>query len=627
MQPSSHAQEKGVRINELNTRPNKNIKADTASISSFIKQAIKLKDTLPDSAINILQNTLSVSRDMHYEHGIARSLNVLGLCYTKEEKYDQAISILEEALQHIPDTGNSRLSFEIYNNLSALYNVKGDYLTGVNLMYKAIDEAAKHGIKDPFSIANVYCNLGGELLNIGENDKAIYYLQKAQPLAVQINDLALQARILQDIAGAYYQKENVDSALPLFLRSLDLSVKAGKIDVQKTILQNIGKLYIKKHEPRKGIDYLNKALAINNNSVTDDIFIYYDLGNAYYQLKNYAKAETILLSVEKLAEQNNVKSHLTDAYLTLAKIYAETGRYRQAYEQQLAYSNLYSSVLNEMSAHQFSEQETKFQTTEKDKELAQKRLLLSLKDNRLQRQRILIFSILIILLLLISLLFILLRNSRHKRRIEQLKAVMEGEEKERKRIARDLHDGISQTISAAKINLMAIEKEILFRSGEQKNKFDKIVGMVDESFKEVRTISHNMMPNALLESGLALVIKQFVDNIDRDVIKINLYTQGLEQHFDSTTEIILYRVVQECVSNVIKHAGATQLDISLIKDEDGLRATIEDNGGGFDTNKLNKFTGIGLRNIQSRIALLNGKIEFDSSLENGTLVSIFIPAA
>ena len=247
------------------------------------------------------------------------------------------------------------------------------------------------------------------------------------------------------------------------------------------------------------------------------------------------------------------------------------------------------------------------------------------RQDRLKEKNILIYSIVIVFLLIAVLLFILWKSFRQKQKIEQLRAIMEGEEKERKRIARDLHDGVSQTISAAKINLIAIENEIPFESADQKKKFEKIVGLVDSSFREIRTISHNMMPNALLESGLALVIKQFVDDIDSSVIKINLYTQGLEKHFDSSIETILYRVIQECVTNVIKHAQASQLDISLIKDDEGVRVTIEDNGKGFNLNDINAFTGIGLKNIFSRIDFLHGKVEFDSSPDNGTLVSIYVP--
>lgn len=144
------------------------------------------------------------------------------------------------------------------------------------------------------------------------------------------------------------------------------------------------------------------------------------------------------------------------------------------------------------------------------------------------------------------------------------------------------------------MNLSAIENEIMFKDEAQKY-FDKVIGMVDESCKEVRSVSHQMMPNALLKSGLASAVKEFLDKIDNRVIKINLHTEGLKERIDSNTETVLYRVIQECVNNVIKHSEANNLDISLIKDADGISATVEDNGCGFDTTDKQKFEGIGLK--------------------------------
>jgi signal transduction histidine kinase len=207
------------------------------------------------------------------------------------------------------------------------------------------------------------------------------------------------------------------------------------------------------------------------------------------------------------------------------------------------------------------------------------------------------------------------------------KAVIAAEENERKRIAADLHDGVGQMMSAAKMNLSAFESDISFKDQVQKLSFEKIIGLVDESCKEIRSVSHQMMPNALLKSGLASAIKEFIDKIDNRVIKINLYTEGLNERLDSNIETVLYRVIQECVNNVIKHSGANSLDISLIKDADGIAATIEDNGKGFDVNDKEKFSGIGLKNITSRIEFLKGTVDFDSSAGKGTLVAIHVPLA
>ncbi|HRH61478.1 MAG TPA: sensor histidine kinase, partial [Chitinophagaceae bacterium] len=205
------------------------------------------------------------------------------------------------------------------------------------------------------------------------------------------------------------------------------------------------------------------------------------------------------------------------------------------------------------------------------------------------------------------------------------KAVLDAEEKERKRIASDLHDGVGQLMSAARMNLSAIKNQIQFEKDEHKNNFNKIVSLIDDSCNEVRTVSHNLMPNVLLKAGLAAAVREFLDKIDNRVLQINFSSEGINKTTDANTETVLYRVIQECVNNVIKHAGATHLDISIIKDADGISATIEDNGRGFSTSDKNKSDGIGLKNIQSRIAFLKGTVEWDSSPGNGTVVAIHVP--
>ena len=205
------------------------------------------------------------------------------------------------------------------------------------------------------------------------------------------------------------------------------------------------------------------------------------------------------------------------------------------------------------------------------------------------------------------------------------RAIIHAEENERKRIAGDLHDGVGQIMSAAKMNLSSLESRLGFNNDEDKLAFEKIVSLVDESCKEVRSVSHNMMPNALLKSGLSSAVKEFIDKIDSRVLKVNLYSEGLNERIDSNVETVSYRIIQECVNNVIKHSGANELDISLIKDADGIAATIEDNGKGFAVADKSRTEGIGLKNILTRIEYLKGAVDFDSAPGNGTLVAIHVP--
>jgi two-component system NarL family sensor kinase len=212
-----------------------------------------------------------------------------------------------------------------------------------------------------------------------------------------------------------------------------------------------------------------------------------------------------------------------------------------------------------------------------------------------------------------------------KQQEQSTRAVLEAEESERQRIAKDLHDGVGQMMSAAKMNLSAFQHAAVFPNEEERNSFQKIIQLVDDGCREVRSVSHNMMPNALLKNNLAAALQEFIDKLDKRVLKVHLYTSGLDEPLDSSIETVLYRVIQECVNNVIKHSGATVLDISLVKEPHEITATIEDNGCGFDTKDKNKSDGIGLKNIRTRTEYLKGTVEFSSRPGKGTLVAIQIP--
>jgi two-component system NarL family sensor kinase len=143
------------------------------------------------------------------------------------------------------------------------------------------------------------------------------------------------------------------------------------------------------------------------------------------------------------------------------------------------------------------------------------------------------------------------------------------------------------------------------------------MALVDESCKEVRHISHQMMPNMLLKSGIASDVKSFIEKIDSEALKVNFEAVGFKNKLEDNVEIVLYRVIQESVNNVIKHAKATELDIKLHKSNNEIIAVIKDNGVGFDTARKDEFTGIGLKNIATRIEYLKGSVTYISSPGTG----------
>ncbi|GGD72430.1 hypothetical protein GCM10011514_40680 [Emticicia aquatilis] len=204
---------------------------------------------------------------------------------------------------------------------------------------------------------------------------------------------------------------------------------------------------------------------------------------------------------------------------------------------------------------------------------------------------------------------------------QRTQAVLEAEERERIRIARDLHDGIGQTLAAARMTLGNFMSQKKIESPEMHNSLD----LLEDSIKEIREISHNMMPSSLTKFGLSSALKQFTNKINAaGKLEIELQIVGFKERFDEKIELMLYRIVQEIISNIIKHAEAKKVNIELVRHDDELILIIEDDGCGFDTANTENH-GIGLKNIATRVEYLNGNVNFDSSIGRGTSVVIEIP--
>ena len=355
---------------------------------------------------------------------------------------------------------------------------------------------------------------------------------------------------------------------------------------------------------------LNDTLAMAIN--------YMNLGILYEKEKQYTKALNALQQCLQFSAKIKYTDLQSSALNELADLYEQTGDYRNATSYFKRHRELAASLNNENGSKNIAALQTKYENTQNENRVLQQQL-------ELTRRNYWVGGIAIVMVLILLLTYSYYKRTELKQQNIATTAIIETEEKERKRIAQDLHDSVSQLMMAAKINLTVVGNEIPFSSDLQKGRFEKAIHLVDEGFKEVRTISHNMMPQALLESGLALVIKQFIENFENDSIKVNFFSKGFEAHFDDTIETILYRILQECVNNVLKHAKASRLDISLIRDEANISLTIEDNGSGFEMSDKEKYRGMGLKNLQNRVNFIKGKIEIDSQPGRGTLVSVYVP--
>lgn len=193
-----------------------------------------------------------------------------------------------------------------------------------------------------------------------------------------------------------------------------------------------------------------------------------------------------------------------------------------------------------------------------------------------------------------------------------------GEEHERERFSRELHDGLGQMLSSITLQLRSLGNSIGENSAAQ-DKLKRINESVQNTIQEVRTISHDMSPSLLKKFGL----RESLENIFRSTPAIEIkFKSNIEEKLDTTVEIILFRAAQEFLSNIVKHSGANRAEFELVKNERGIRLKVQDNGMGNKNNNNN--TGLGMENIKNRVSLLNGSI-FIPSVKEGFAIEIFLP--
>ncbi len=554
----------------------------------------------PEQALHLLDSTLADLPKQLPEHTYTAQYHSLyGLCLMKLDRKKEALERFYAALKIAEQINDYSTQIRASNNIGWAMMELNQYEKAIASFRNCVKLFNEQKVVNLKSTGVIFNNMASCFGALNKIDSAKKYAQLGIQYSAANEDFAGQANGYFILGTAFEKEGDLAGAMDNFQLAQPLREKTGDPYYIVSDLAEIASLYSRMGMPDKGIEAANKAI--------------------------------------KLAKDNNIEAKLPMIYSALAANYEKQGSFKEAAEIYKKLNDLKDSIYTDANPKALAEMQARYETEKKEQQILLQRSQLDLQQSELVRKNITLIAIAVLVGLAALLIWSGYRRYRLKQkaliqaeilRHQELatKAVLEAEERERQRIAKDLHDGVGQIMSAAKMNLSSFEHELQFGSAEQQQKFQRIISLVDESCKEVRSVSHNMMPNALLKSGLAAAIREFTGKIDDKILRVNLYAEGLDQRLDTNLETVLYRVVQECVNNVIKHSGANHLDISLIRDADGISATIEDNGRGFDASDPHKKEGLGLKNIRTRVEYLKGTVEFNSHPGKGTLVAIHVPA-
>jgi signal transduction histidine kinase len=592
--------------------------ADTQRIHQMIAVGDSLLNHAPERAVALLQEAEQESLKSGYYDGATVARIKLGLAAIGTGDFQQSLLHYGTAYRYVQQARGYRTLLPlifvdvgtIFTHMRSYDQAARHYLLVLDFMEKYTPEHTNRII--------AYGNLAAVLINLGQYDRADYYLQQAEALARRKQDFYYLAYTLANRAGAALGNKDNDGAMRLYHEALLYAHKVGNTEIEQGVLTAMGQVMLADGKPDSAIVYTRRALEVPVPAYShySTCVPYYTLGIALYQTGAYREAETAIRTGFARARKTDLAEERLEALHVLSAICERDGRYPQALEYARHYNALKDSLLNKEKLDAVNRLEIKYRTARKDKELAEKQLLILSQAQKLERKNIWIGSSIAGGAVLGILLFFYYRNTRHRQRLVALEAMIAGEEKERSRIAQELHDGIGGMLAAVQMRL----------SGVADSEVDEIRDMVRETAAEVRRTSHNLMPDIIRRYDLVAALRIYCEKVNRSNggLRLEVHVFDPVPLPDKSKQLSLYRILQEVIQNIVKHAEARHAIIQISYQQNMLNILVEDDGKGFSPEEVGD--GLGINNIRLRVQMLEGTVSIESAPGAGTIVNISVPA-
>ena len=593
----------------------------------------------PDSARFYLERSIPLARKTNFPKGEARAMILAAIRAEAISDFDEALDYNEKALVLYQELKDSVFIANVLSNLGIIHEAKGEKETGIEYHMQALSIFQQ--FKNRLGLYKTYNNLGILFRSIGEPDKAIEYYRLAGQELIQLEielrennknyDLGRGA-LKNNIANIYFDLAQFDSSLVNAREAHSLYKKTGVEQYEPNALEVIGSSLLMQKQYQSAIDTFQLAVKLSQKygNLKEQALIQYRLSQAYNQKGNSSKA--IELGRNSLSNAKKVESleDIRNAHSAIADAANSLGNYKMAFDNQRFYKQYSDSVLNLEKVQAIAEIDTKFKTAEKEKTIAEQKLTLAEQEVDIKEQQANIAWLGggVLVLLMGGIIFYIQNRAQQKAQLQEaiiteqergIEAIFQATEEERVRIAKDLHDGVGQKLSALKMGFEQLIAKANLAEGSA-----QIKTLIDETARDTRNISHQMMPKTLTELGLAPAVEDsLAKTLGATHIQWNFEHFNLQERYESAKEIALYRILQELINNVIKHSEASEVDIQLFQNGQSLLMVVEDNGKGMDS-QTNE--GHGLLNIKNRLKTFQGKANFESELNQGTTITISLPA-
>lgn len=621
----------------------------------------------PDSALYWFDRAEQLAVQAGYQRGVARCKINSAYALLDLGRNDRALQLCQEAIPICERLNMGKELVAAYNSIGNVYNYRGEATKAIEYYLLALKTIEWAEGLPPHFVIGVRSNLAMLYVGLREYEKGYQQARETFEASLKLNDEASAANAAQHLATALEGMNRREEAQAYYRRALELGRKTRQPKLCVSMLGYLGAFALSKSRYDEAQRYYDEALqtAAELGDTYSLMTARHNLGDLALYQGRYQLAREHTLAALGYARQTNVKQYEQDLYLLLSDLALAQRDYDQYANYRQQYQDLRDTMVNDAVVYATAELETRYQTEQQQQKITQLQREQEIQQLRVRQKNgfMLGFAGLSVLVALLG--FISYRAARQRRRLaeqevviqqqkireleneKQLAAVdamLRGQEEERGRLARDLHDGLGGLLSGIKQSVHALHdatlRPLTFRehagdtpasapaaasppaSSEIAASLQWVEERLDHSIHELRQVSRNLMPEALLRFGLKDAVHDYCDHLAHaQGLQIHFQAYGLDTRIEQHVEVILFRVIQELLNNIVKHAAATQAIVQLIRDEDRLHLTVEDNGRGFDL-KNTASPGIGWLNIRSRVDYLGGRLDVQSAPGKGTSVSV-----
>jgi len=592
---------------------------DTAKALDYARLGITLSK--PDAYLSGIAHFYLAG--VYFEFDIDRS----------QEEYLYA----EKALRAFPQKEALIYRSRAWNNYGALEQRKDKPREFIGILINKVLPLAQQA-GDSTRMALSYHNIGLVLLNLSEYERSLQYFSRA------ITIMEAGNKRYADLTDAYVYAARAtvlsgrpEEALPYLQKAKKILEPNPDSYFWPQYYGVEGAYYRCTHSYSLAHQSLEKglALALKMNDVFEKRTLLYEQFNVFKEEKNYPGAKNMLLQGLALEASFPLSKDKKQLLFDLAETEKQSGNTEAAYRWLMQYAVLSDSINAKQTKAEIAAVEARFRTAEKEKQI-----MILEQDKKDRKFQVLLLLAVVAVLSLVAIITIMQLQHRKKmatkreaahqaalERIEKEKqlsnytALMEGQEQERRRLARDLHDGLGCRLAAIKLGLSRIPAE----SAQQGSSLLQVTDQLDASIRELRWISRNMMPESLLTLGLPEALKDLCSSVMSPQLRLVFNAFNIDPALPLSTQTMIYRMIQEIVINAVKHANASLILLQVSQEEDSFFITVEDNGTGF--NAGNHYSdGIGLKNIRNRVDYFHGNLHIESSPE-GTIINIELHVA